>query len=203
MADLSGGPRGGPAVRRRHLRVHHQGRHVDLPRCLAVGHLRRCRRGRSPHRRLRPGLVPRGRRSLQRLGDSRCGSHGGPRHRPGRLGRTPRRLVRRPRRCGHHPRTNGLHGVRLALPRHGRGDAGRGRPQRGAVDALRHASRRSARVGAEPWKLLADIELARLGAGTDDDRRAEAPEALAARADLLGLNWLAGQARALSPTVVS
>lgn len=72
-----------------------------------------------------------------------------------------------------------------------------------AVDALRHASRRSARVGAEPWKLLADIELARLGAGTDDDRRAEAPEALAARADLLGLNWLAGQARALSPTVVS
>ena len=72
-----------------------------------------------------------------------------------------------------------------------------------AVDALRHASRRSARVGAEPWKLLADIELARLGAGTDDDRRAEAPEALSARADLLGLNWLAGQARALSPTVVS
>ena len=72
-----------------------------------------------------------------------------------------------------------------------------------AVDALRHASRRSARVGAEPWKLLADIELARLGAGTDDDRRSEAPEALAARADLLGLNWLAGQARALSPPVVS
>lgn len=67
-----------------------------------------------------------------------------------------------------------------------------------AVDALRTASERSARVGAEPWKLLADIELARLGAVSDAFGRDVDPAGLTQRAERLGLDWLATQARALN-----
>lgn len=66
-----------------------------------------------------------------------------------------------------------------------------------AVQALATAANRSARVDATPWRLFAEVELARLGVGPDGRGDAD-PSAIAAEAEDRGLTLLAKGARSLA-----
>lgn len=65
-----------------------------------------------------------------------------------------------------------------------------------AVEALANAADKSKRAGATPWRLFAEVHLARLGVGPGGVGSAN-PGPLATEADALGLHWIGTDARAL------
>ncbi|MEZ5372703.1 MAG: BTAD domain-containing putative transcriptional regulator [Microthrixaceae bacterium] len=86
----------------------------------------------------------------------------------------------------------GYHGHYLGMAEAMRG------PKRveAAIDALTAAADRSRRAGATPWRLFAEVHLARLGVGPDGAGDAD-PAGLAAEAERLGFHWIAEDARSM------